>query len=196
MTVTTHKPQDLICLFNSLFTESENTELVKGEDEPIYLPANAKQPLHQVVFAHGFYASAFHEIAHWCIAGRERRLLEDYGYWYAPDGRNEIQQQKFELVEIKPQAIEWAFCVASGFKFNVSADNLSGIDVDRYGFQCKVHKQVLAYLQNGFPSRAQLFIDALLAYYQPGLTLTADMFAFSNPLFETKSAKELECIAL
>ncbi|GAM69307.1 transporting ATPase [Vibrio sp. JCM 19236] len=25
-----------------------------------------------------------HEIAHWCVAGPKRRLLEDFGYWYEP----------------------------------------------------------------------------------------------------------------
>ena len=35
------------------------------------------------------FNSALHEISHWTIAGKERRLLADLGYWYAPDGRTE-----------------------------------------------------------------------------------------------------------
>lgn len=178
----THNYQDLIHIFSEQFLLAENTRLVKGDDEPIYLPADERYSYHRVIFAHGFYASAFHEISHWCIAGKERRLLEDFGYWYAPDGRDAIQQNKFEQVEIKPQALEWAFCIASGFKFNVSADNLSGIEVDRYGFQCKVFKQVQQYLEHGFPKRAEIFIEALIEFYQPGLILNADMFEFINPL--------------
>lgn len=171
-----HNYQDLITLFAEQFAQAENTQLVKGDDEPIYLPADNKCNFHRIIFAHGFYASALHEISHWCIAGKERRLLEDFGYWYAPDGRDEIQQAKFEQVEVKPQALEWAFCLASGFNFNVSADNLNGAEVDRFAFQRHVHQQVLSYLQHGFPNRAQQFIHALLAFYQPGKTLTASDF--------------------
>ena len=101
-----------------------NTELVAGDDEPIYLPADAEHRHHRIVFAHGFYASALHEIAHWLVAGAKRRDQEDYGYWYCPDGRDKAQQLAFEQVEVKPQAIEWALSVAAGFNFNVSVDNL------------------------------------------------------------------------
>lgn len=55
------------------------------------------------------FNSALHEISHWTIAGAKRRLLPDLGYWYAPDGRTKEQQDLFEQVEIKPQAIEWLF---------------------------------------------------------------------------------------
>ncbi|MEW6996716.1 elongation factor P hydroxylase [Colwelliaceae bacterium BS250] len=171
-----HNYQDLITIFAQRFAQTENTQLVKGDGEPIYLPADNSIDFHRIIFAHGFYASALHEISHWCIAGKERRLLEDFGYWYAPDGRDEIQQAKFEQVEIKPQALEWAFCIASGFKFNVSADNLNGAPVNRFAFQYKVHQQVLTYLQQGFPNRAGQFINALLALYHPGKVLTASDF--------------------
>lgn len=177
-----HNYQDLIDIFSQQFSESENTRLVKGDGEPVYLPCSEQGSFHQIVFAHGFYASAFHEISHWCIAGPQRRQLEDYGYWYAPDGRDVKQQAEFERVEIKPQAIEWAFCVAAGFRFNVSADNLSGIDVDRFSFQQKVYQQVLHYLEQGFPKRAAQFIDALIDFYQPGSILTSQQFSFFNPL--------------
>ena len=115
---------DLIQLFDRTFYNDFNTRLIKGGDEPLYLPANAECEYHQIIFARGFYASALHEIAHWCIAGEERRLKEDFGYWYIPDGRNEKQQHKFEQVEVCPQAVEWAFNVAANKTFNVSADNL------------------------------------------------------------------------
>ncbi len=122
--------QDLIVLFNTAFTKKQNTVLVRGDHEPIYIPAKNAAQNHQVVFAHGYFASALHEIAHWCIAGQRRRLLEDYGYWYSPDGRDEEQQTEFEKVEVKPQAIEWAFSCASGKPFSVSTDNLNGAPVD------------------------------------------------------------------
>lgn len=158
--------RDLIRLFDDLFAEAENTRLIKGDDEPIYLPADNTAPFHRVVFAHGFFASALHEIAHWCIAGKARRMSQDYGYWYAPDGRNAEQQQAFEQVEVKPQAIEWGFSLACGKAFDVSIDNLSGIETDRTGFRSQVFEQLIAYCERGFPDRAQLFIETLCQFYQ------------------------------
>ena len=157
--------QDLIVLFAQTFAHCENTVLVKGEAEPIYLPADHQHPQHRIIFAHGYFASALHEIAHWCLAGKQRRLLEDYGYWYCPDGRNIEQQAEFERVEVKPQAIEWAFSVACGKTFRVSTDNLNGAPVDVAGFTANVRQQALSYVSQGFPPRAQLFIDALVAFY-------------------------------
>ncbi|MDN3653905.1 elongation factor P hydroxylase [Thalassotalea ponticola] len=187
-----HCYRDLIELFANTFYQQYNTCLVKGDDEPIYLPAGHGAPYHQIVFAHGFYASAFHEIAHWCVAGEQRRLLEDYGYWYAPDGRDAEQQAMFENVELTPQAIEWAFCVASGFKFNVSVDNLTGVDVDRYRFQSRVQARVMQFLEDGFPPRAQQFIDALMAFYQTGSQLQPQQFVFINPLTPSTKTSMLD----
>ena len=150
----------LISLFNSTF-EDFNTRLVLGDDEPIYIPEGSEKPYHQIVFAHGFFSSALHEIAHWCIAGEKRRLLEDYGYWYCPDGRDAAQQADFEKVEIRPQAIEWAFTEAAGRKFQVSTDNLNGAEPDREGFTRNVAAQLALYKAHGFPPRAERFINAL-----------------------------------
>lgn len=172
---TLHNYQDLIVLFNATFTETENTVLIKGGHEPIYIPANHSQQYHQVVFAHGYFASALHEISHWCIAGKQRRLLEDYGYWYCPDGRDVNQQAEFEKVEVKPQAIEWAFSCVSGKPFSVSTDNLNGAVADTQGFQLAVKQQVMHYLAHGFPPRAAEFIDVLQAFYQTG-NLQREMF--------------------
>ncbi len=161
-----HNYQDLIVLFNATFTETENTVLLKGGHEPIYIPAKSVQQHHQIVFAHGYFASALHEIAHWCIAGKQRRLLEDYGYWYSPDGRDVKQQAEFEKVEVKPQAIEWVFSCASGKPFEVSTDNLKGAATDTQVFQHAVKQQVMLYLEHGFPPRVAEFIGVLQAFYQ------------------------------
>ena len=69
----THRLEDVIALFDGLFQETFRTRLVRGGDEPLYLPADADTPFHRVIFARGFYASALHEISHWCIAGEARR---------------------------------------------------------------------------------------------------------------------------
>lgn len=159
-----HDPDDLIRLFNTTFA-SENTVLVRGGDEPIYLPATDEVRQHQIVFAHGFFASALHEIAHWCIAGAARRRLVDYGYWYCADGRTEAQQAAFEQAEARPQALEWAFSLAARFRFHVSVDNLSGAPVDRAAFQRRVHDELRHYFERGFPPRALRMLEALTDFY-------------------------------
>lgn len=160
-----HDYSHLISVFNQTFLSSLNTELLLGGDEPIYLPADNNYSAHRIIFARGFFASALHEVAHWCIAGPERRLLEDYGYWYHPDGRDEKAQNEFEKVEVKPQAVEWILAASCGFPFQVSCDNLSGVEPDRIAFTRKVREQVLTYLNNDIPERAKIFSDALRAFY-------------------------------
>jgi len=172
-----HQYQDLISLFNDTFFKKYNTQLIKGGDEPLYLPASINCHYHQIIFARGYYASAFHEISHWCQAGEERRLLEDFGYWYIPDGRNKQQQETFEQVEVIPQAIEWAFNVAAQKKFHVSSDNLDGFQSDTKGFKKKVFQQVQLFLKQGFPTRTNQFIDALAKFYNTPLPLTLEGFS-------------------
>lgn len=174
-----HQYQTLIDLFDATFFNAYQTRLIRGEDEPVYLPANNEVTHHRIVFAHGFFASALHEIAHWCVAGKARRLLEDFGYWYCPDGRDAEQQQAFESVEVKPQALEWCFSVAAGFPFQVSVDNLSGEAGDRFAFQQRVFEQVQTYLQKGLPKRAAMFVTALHeAFNTPELQLS--QFSWQN----------------
>jgi elongation factor P hydroxylase len=146
---------DLIRCFNERFLPYYNTCLVLGDDEPVYLPADEQCLHHRIIFAHGFFASALHEIAHWCIAGEERRKLVDFGYWYAPDGRNASQQQLFESVEVKPQALEWILSKAAGRRFRVSADNLNGVQTDAQPFKRAVYDQVLHYCEVGLSQRQE-----------------------------------------
>ncbi|MFQ3203740.1 MAG: elongation factor P hydroxylase [Pseudoalteromonas tetraodonis] len=176
-----HQVADLISIFEHTFYQSYNTRLVKGEHEPIYIPANDTTPHHQIMFAHGFYASALHEIAHWLVAGSQRRLSEDYGYWYCPDGRDATQQAEFESVEVKPQAIEWALSVAAGFDFNVSVDNLNGEQTCRFAFQSRVHAKLLELLQNGFNPRTTLLLKALCKFYNTTWPLHAAQFTWRSP---------------
>ncbi len=175
-----HDPDQIIDIFNRLFKAEYNTRLDYSDDEPIYLPASGDEPYHRVLFAHGYFASALHEISHWCIAGQARRLQVDFGYWYEPDGRSPDKQREFEQVEIKPQAIEWILNKACGHKFNISTDNLEGdaaaIAAGREQFAKNVVKQVKNYLQTGLPLRAGIFKQALLDYYQINKELTSDDF--------------------
>lgn len=162
----------LIQLFNQQFQHSENTVLIGNADEPLYAIANEHHPHHRIYFTRDYFSSALHEIAHWCIAGTERRQLEDYGYWYAPDGRSAQQQREFEQVEVKPQAIEWIFSMAAQHPFKISADNLTADVGASETFKQAVYEQARAYLYHqSLPTRAKQYATALLSHYQPTLSL-------------------------
>ncbi|WP_280564260.1 elongation factor P hydroxylase [Chromohalobacter sp. 48-RD10] len=169
----THRIDDVITVFDGIFAASYRTCLVSGDDEPLYCPADSKHVMHRIIFAHGFFASALHEVSHWCIAGERRRQLEDYGYWYAPDGRDEARQREFESVEIAPQALESLFSEACDLRFNVSVDNLGGIEVDRHAFAERVAARAARYRETGLPLRAAAFREALHAFYRRGLSREA-----------------------
>jgi len=177
-TVGPERYEDLVYLFNGLFQPSLNTILVPGEGEPEYRPSDSQCRWNRIVFAHGFYASALHEISHWCIAGAERRQRYDYGYWYQPDGRSADEQTLFEQVESRPQALEWIFTAAAGRRFHLSLDNLDGQESgQRARFAGEVHRYVHRYLDHGLPRRAARFRDALLDWY--GRRSTFAEYAFS-----------------
>ena len=164
-------PEVLIRLFNQTFGPSENTFLEHADGDPFYLPSDETVPYHRIQFAHGFFPSALHEIAHWCIAGQRRRQLVDYGYWYQPDGRDADAQAEFEAAETKPQAIEWAFAIACGRNFVVSLDNHGDVAVDREAFAEGVRQCLYGYAYAGFPPRAQRFIAVLSDFYNTDFTL-------------------------
>ena len=153
----------LIQLFNTLFADQQ-VILVRSNDEPEYFPAQNDKPA-RIEFAHGFFASALHEISHWCVAGDARRQLSDFGYWYAPDGRSAAQQQAFERVEIKPQALECLFTLACGRNFQVSQDNLfADFDTSSSTFAIDVYQQVKSYIAkpHTLPRDAKTLLIALL----------------------------------
>lgn len=171
-----HYYQDLITLFNQCFAEEFNTRLIKGDEEPIYLPADHDRPFNALYFAHGFFSSALHECSHWLIAGEHRRTLVDFGYWYVPDGRTKEQQALFQQVEVKPQAMEWILSVAAGHPFRVSVDNLNGGESDTEAFKIAVYQQVLYYCTQGLATRAYRFREALCRFYQTAITLEPNQF--------------------
>ncbi len=144
--------QWLIHLFNSIFAQTNMdgvpTILVRGDGEPEYFASRDGDPA-RIEFAHGFFASALHEISHWCVAGKKRRQLDDFGYWYVADGRDEATQKLFEQVEIKPQAIECLLNLALGRYFYVSQDNLNAdFDTSNSTFASDVYLQAYDFLQN------------------------------------------------
>ena len=172
---------DLIAaVFSIQFLKSENTQLIGGAIEPLYTPSSNNEEPHQLFFRENFLSSALHEIAHWCIAGKQRRLHQDFGYWYQPDGRTIDEQARFESMEVKPQALEWIFSNACGQKFTPSADNLNASDdiADDTAFKQALVQQARQWCDSQqLPPRGKIFIDALskefntadpynLTYYQ------------------------------
>lgn len=157
-------PLRLEQVFNACFAATCRTLLAGGAEEPLYEPASADGDFHLLHYRLDYFASALHETAHWCIAGEQRRLLTDFGYWYAPDGRNAQQQRAFEAVEYQPQALEWFFSRACSYRFQVSTDNLAapaGSLADDTCFKRKVLEQARAWQRTGLPARAAVFFRAL-----------------------------------
>lgn len=164
--------QWLISLFNHLFNQPNigmmPTTLVRGDSEPEYFPADGTNPA-RIEFAHGFFASALHEISHWCVAGKQRRTLNDFGYWYESDGRDEQTQAIFEQVEIKPQAIECLLNQACGRYFYVSQDNLNAdFDTSKSTFAIDVYAKAQDYLNapSTLPRDAKQLLWVLLRLCQ------------------------------
>lgn len=171
-----HNYQDLVQIFNECFFEKYNTRLIKGEDEPLYLPSDEHRLHNELYFAHGFFASALHESAHWLIAGEKRRKLVDFGYWYVPDGRSNEEQKLFQSVEVKPQAMEWILSKAADFRFCVSIDNLNGGESETTDFKNAVFQQVKIYCTQGLPVRAESFRQALCRFYSTSYDLKIEDF--------------------
>jgi len=142
----------IIKSFESAFKHQNNTILVGGAEEPFYQPRQSGDDFSIVYFKEDFVASALHEIAHWCLAGPERRKFVDYGYWYEAD-RDENAQCSFEMAEVKPQSIEWILSTAAGVPFSVSADNLNLEKYCTNAFRRKIHIQTKHYLLSGLPKR-------------------------------------------
>jgi elongation factor P hydroxylase len=151
---------DFTTLINTHYLNAYHTVLIGGFSEPFYQPAKPDEPA-QIQFTQDYCRSALHELAHWCVAGEERRKLEDYGYWYAPDGRTQQQQELFFKTEIVPQAIEWALSLVCGIKFDVSVDNLNNSISGAADFKQAVRKKLEFYLSKGFPVRTQALLEVI-----------------------------------
>ena len=162
--------QTLERLFAETFAAEFDTRLQGGAEEPFFETAKPGQAA-IIHYRHDYFASALHEVAHWCVAGTSRREKDDYGYWYAADGRSVEQQALFEQHEIRPQAIEWVFNQACGRAFSVSADNLELGLGPSDGFKNAIFRQVQDFCQRGLPDRAARFVEVLSQH-----------FAVENPL--------------
>lgn len=151
-------------LFADCFYDAYQTCLIGGADEPYYQPATGAGGCHSLYYRSDYFASALHEVAHWCMAGTHRRAQADFGYWYAAGDRTVEQQGAFEKAESRPQGLEWIFSKACNFPFTPSADNLElarqGL-LDTRGFSQLVLNEALAWQIKGLGDRAQGFYRAL-----------------------------------
>ncbi len=159
-------PEDLIAAFNAEFLATEHTQLCGGAAEPLYCPAFGAAPA-TIYFRLDYAASALHEVAHWCLAGRRRRQRVDYGYWYAPEGRDAAQQAEFFRVEAAPQALESVFCEALGVPFAPSVDNPCQPLPDLGPFLDALAAQRARWEQGALPPRAARFRTALRQFSKP-----------------------------
>lgn len=162
--------RDLESLFARTFQQDYATVLRGGAEEPLYLPGEPAL----ICYTRDYFRSALHEVAHWCVAGVSRRMREDYGYWYSPDGRSKLQQAEFERVERRPQALEMLFCAACGHRFSVSLDNLNGGGGADSRFAEAVRDEALMLLSKGPGGRAGRWIETLLDYYRGGVPLQSE----------------------
>jgi hypothetical protein len=133
-------------------------EIQGGAPEPFYQAPKDSSPA-ILFFRDDHIRSLFHELAHFCLAGEARRLLDDFGYWYEPCGRTTDQQIQFESVEARPQGLEKLFCEIWDIPFAPSLDDFSGRPPSQ---------QFLEKLQNGYiemkenpPSTAKRIIEGM-----------------------------------
>ena len=151
-------------VFAACFARDHHTRLIGGAREPPYQPSHAPGQPHRLFYREDYFASALHEVAHWCIAGPARRQQVDFGYWYTPEGRSAGAQCAFEAVEYKPQALEWFFAKACGYRFRLSSDNLAALGgelPDSAAFAQRVLQQARHWRSHGLPLRAGIFYRGL-----------------------------------
>ena len=134
---------------NAYIRSRHETLIVGGGREPLYQPPVGGSPA-IIRYTRDYAQSVLHEVAHWCLAGDERRMLEDYGYWYHPPPRTPTQQAAFFAVEERVQALESLFATACGLRFHVSADQ-PGTDV--VAFAASVRRRAARWRRAGLTGR-------------------------------------------
>jgi elongation factor P hydroxylase len=153
--------RDIACCFNATFARSHHTVLVGGAMAPFYMPA---RPPHRSIirYRENFVASALHEAAHWCMAGKSRLGRPDFGYWYVPAPRNPEQARAFLDAECPVQALESVFADAAGLPFRVSLDDLDlELSPRRNTFAAEVAARAQWWCEHGLPRRAAYFVERL-----------------------------------
>lgn len=155
--------------FNASVGRRHGVRLVGGAAEPLYLPGNPESGHQDVIrYTRDYAASALHELAHWSIAGRRRRRLVDYGYWYEPPPRDKRARDAFAAVEVPVQALEWMLAEACGLSFRVSVDDVDGTPEFAERFARKVDAYRRGLSRRSVPPRAVELIDVFRNARYPG----------------------------
>ena len=149
-------------LFAQCFWDDHRTRLLGGASEPLYQPADGDCDYHRIWYREDFFASALHEVAHWCIAGAERRRRLDFGYWYTAPPRQPACQRRFQAVEARVQALERLFSQAAGVPFQPSLDDVTSVtSTVLAGFAAEIDQAAARLRRAGLSPRAQRFAEAL-----------------------------------
>lgn len=143
--------------FNGSAGRAFDVRLIGGAAEPLYLPARDGRPA-EIHFTRDYAQSALHELAHWCIAGAQRRALTDYGYWYQPPPRKPMDQARFFAAEVRTQGLEYLLAGVAGVRFHVSVDD-PGRELG--GFLECVQAAAADWLGRGFTARTAAVFAAL-----------------------------------
>ena len=160
---------DVARVFNLVFVDHK-VVMNGGHAEPLYIPSVR---IAEIQYRQDYTASALHEAAHWCIAGQRRRRLKDYGYFYSPPPRTQLDSARFEAAEVEAQSMELLFSEAAGLRFQPSADD---VDAPINGLDTFSHRILIRARERrrlGLPERAQKFVTALLNERQENLGLAA-----------------------
>ena len=160
---------DVARVFNLAFVDYK-VVMNGGHAEPLYVPGVRLAEIH---YTQDHAASALHEAAHWCTAGQRRRRLKDYGYFYSPPPRTQVDSVRFEAAEVEAQSMELLFSEAAGLRFQPSADDvnapINGLDAFSHRILIRARER----RRLGLPERAQKFVTALLNERQGNLGLAA-----------------------
>jgi len=151
--------------FNGLVGPRYRTVLLGGAAEPLYVPATKRRPA-IIRYTRDYAQSALHELAHWCIAGVERRARADSGYWYEQPPRLPAAQTRFFDVESRVQGLELLLAQLADVRFHVSVDDP---DAGAGDFEARVIAQAVGWRQRGFTARMAALMVALCPDWQARL---------------------------
>jgi elongation factor P hydroxylase len=160
---------ELAARINRAIARPWATVVIGGAEEPLYLPGTPGRPA-VIRYTRDHAQSVLHELAHWCIAGRARRALPDYGYDYEPPPRNARSRARFLAVEARVQALELLFACTARVRFHVSPDDPGHDPMD---LSVCVAREGAVWLRHGFPLRTRAVLAALHADWAPRLACDA-----------------------
>ncbi|MFP8965318.1 elongation factor P hydroxylase [Pokkaliibacter sp. CJK22405] len=138
--------------------------IIQGDAEEPFYEAPTASTRAVLYFRSNYPRSLLHEMSHYCLAGDRRRGLDDFGFWYAPCGRSAEEQERFEVVEARPQGLEKVLCEIVGLKFSPSLDDFSGRPASASFLQAL--EQAYQEMQVSPPHTANKVLSGLKSYWK------------------------------